>query len=201
MNKCWSINKRFIQISTYIRNIDSKHIYLTFDDGPHPSITPWVMDQLAFHGAKATFFCVGQNINKYPDTFQEIKNRGHQVGNHTYNHLKGWFTKNKDYYSNISECQNLMPGNKLFRPPYGRIKPTQYFHLRKSFRIIMWNQLSWDFLKNLDREKALLGLKKRARQKSIIVFHDSVKAQKNLEYLLPRYLEYLSEEELISRGL
>ncbi|CAI8347785.1 MAG: Uncharacterised protein [Bacteroidetes bacterium MED-G17] len=123
------------------------------------------------------------------------------MANHTFNHLKGWYTKNQEYYENIQKCQDLMPKNKLFRPPYGRIKPSQYIRLKKEYKIVMWNQLSWDFLTDLNKEKALSRLKKNVKENAVVVFHDSQKSFDNLVYLLPNYLKYLQFKNMISRAL
>lgn len=179
---------------------DEKIIYLTFDDGPHPEITPWVMDLLDTYGAKATFFCVGDNVVKHNSTFEAIEQRGHRCGNHTMTHMKGWNNSNKKYFEDIAACHAVM-GSDLFRPPYGRIKPSQVSALKKNYRIIMWSLLSCDFDKNLNREEALAGLKKHSSSGSIVVFHDSVKAEQNLKYLLPLYLQFLKEQGFICKTL
>ena len=167
-------------------------IYLTFDDGPHPVITPWVLDLLKQYNWKATFFCVGNNVQKYPETYQQIINEGHAVGNHTFNHLKGTATPSENYIQNIAECANLVKSN-LFRPPYGRITREQSAVIKDQYQIIMWSLLSGDFDKNLDPEKALQKLNKLSKAGLIVVFHDSEKAEKNLRIILPRYLDYLCQ--------
>jgi peptidoglycan/xylan/chitin deacetylase (PgdA/CDA1 family) len=167
-------------------------IYLTFDDGPHPDITPWVLDQLDRFQFKATFFCVGDNARKFPETFRMLSARGHHTGNHTMHHLKGWNTETKTYLEDVESCHAYVD-SKLFRPPYGRIKSSQAKVLRKKYRIIMWTLLACDFDKNLDREAAIEGLKKKTRNGDIVVFHDSVKAEENLKVLLPQYLQFLND--------
>lgn len=169
-----------------------KTVYLTFDDGPHPEITPWVLDQLDRYNMKATFFCVGDNVRKYPEVKNMLTKRGHAVGNHTMHHIKGWGTSIQDYISDIEQC-NALTSTPLFRPPYGRIKPSQARILRKEYRIIMWSLLSCDFDRKLDTVKALDGLLRKTRNGSIVVFHDSVKAEQNLKVLLPPYLQFLHD--------
>ncbi|MDX5320822.1 MAG: polysaccharide deacetylase family protein, partial [Bacteroidota bacterium] len=162
-------------------------LYLTFDDGPHPEITPWVLNELKHYNAKATFFCVGDNVRKFPEIFKMILEQGHQVGNHTFNHLNGWKNKNEDYFSNIDQCSEWMD-SQLFRPPYGKITPGQTLHLRKKdFQIIMWSVLSRDFEADLKQSESLEAMIRDSEDGSIILFHDSEKAWKNLEVLLPAY--------------
>ncbi len=168
-----------------------KEIYLTFDDGPVPEITPWVLDQLDKFNAKATFFCVGENIIKTPDIFQKIVECGHKVGNHSFNHLNGWATDNRPYFHNVRICANIVK-SALFRPPYGRLKPSQAQFLQRHYDIVMWDVLSGDFDHNLPREKCFENVTNHAKEGSIIVFHDSVKAIENLKYTLPRVLKYYS---------
>ncbi len=172
---------------------DSNTVYLTFDDGPHPEITPWVLNELDKQNAKATFFCVGDNAKKFPETYQHILAAGHQTGNHTMHHLKGWKTIDEIYIDNVEQCAHYVD-SILLRPPYGRIKKSQIAKLKNNFRIIMWSLLSCDFEKNLNTAKALEGLKKNTKSGSIVVFHDSVKAEKNLKILLPLYLQFLNEK-------
>lgn len=167
-------------------------IYLTFDDGPIPELTPWVLDVLKRFQVKATFFCVGENIIKHPDIFKRIIDEGHMVGNHTHNHLKGWQVSNEDYFKNIEQCQQLTKTN-LFRPPYGRIKKSQFKAISKSYKIVFWDVLSYDYDKLVSEEKCLKNCLKYTRNGSIIVFHDNVKAQKNLKYTLPKFIEHFQE--------
>ena len=173
---------------------DKKVAYLTFDDGPIPEITPWVLDQLDLFDAKATFFCVGENISKHPDVFDMVLERGHQVGNHTYNHLSGWSSDNLDYYHNVRKCAQLVK-SPLFRPPYGRLKPHQVQFLQRHYQIIMWDVLSGDFDPGTTLEQCYENVMSKVRNGSIIVFHDSIKAKEKMQYTLPLVLE-----ELSSRG-
>ncbi len=169
-----------------------KTVYLTFDDGPDPQITQWVLEQLERFNVKATFFCVGDNVRKFPETYASLRAKGHQTGNHTMHHLKGWNTNTDEYIDNVEACRKYVDSS-LFRPPYGRIKPGQAERLRSKYRIIMWSLLACDFEKNLDCEKAIKGLKNKTRNGDIVVFHDSVKAERNLKVLLPQYLQFLNE--------
>lgn len=166
-----------------------KKIYLTFDDGPVPGITSWVLDVLKQHNIKATFFCVGENVVKHPDVFQRITNEGHRIGNHTYHHLNGWNTHTFTYLKNIQKCAEVVNSN-LFRPPYGRTKKSQLSTLKSQYSIIMWDVLSGDYSKTTSPEKCLSNVTEAVRNGSIIVFHDSYKAKKNIEYALPRFIEY-----------
>jgi len=179
-----------------------KKVYLTFDDGPTPEITEWTLNQLKQFKVKATFFCIGENIQKYPEIFNKVIEDGHSIGNHTFNHLKGWNTSTEDYIQNFKQCEAeilkqsliLTTKSKLFRPPYGKIKFSQSRILRKmSYRIIMWDVLSADFDTTISPEKCLENVIKNIRSGSIIIFHDSIKASKNLEYALPKTLVFLKE--------
>lgn len=179
---------------------DKKEVYLTFDDGPHPAITPWVMEQLEFYSASATFFCVGDNVRKYPETYSQILINQHSVGNHTMHHIKGWNTDTENYINNINECAEYVKSD-LLRPPYGRIKPSQVKRLKSRFKIIMWSLLSCDFDRKLNTIEALEGLKRKTKSGSIVVFHDSEKAEKNLKVMLPLYLQFLNENGFTCKAL
>lgn len=170
-----------------------KSLYLTFDDGPIPEVTPWVLETLARYDAKATFFCVGENIRKHPETFQQVVDAGHAVGNHTFHHLSGWNTENIAYFHDIRHCANQVK-SVLFRPPYGRLKPKQAQFLQRHYRIVMWDVLSGDFDPNLSPEQCYRNVVKSAQPGSIVVFHDSLKARENLEYALPKVLEFFAEQ-------
>ncbi|MFT7334732.1 MAG: peptidoglycan/xylan/chitin deacetylase (PgdA/CDA1 family) [Porticoccaceae bacterium] len=207
----------WIKTNSIIKKIFSKYvwdlpnnenkIYLTFDDGPTPLITEWVLTQLHHHNAKATFFCIGKNIEAYPSIFTKIINMGHSIGNHTFNHLNGWKTTADEYATNISLCDSLISNltseasnkkSKIFRPPYGKIKPKQANKvLKQGYKIIMWDVLSADFDQRISAKKCLKNVISNIKPGSIIVFHDSEKAFKNLEYTLPKVLDYLDENNFI----
>lgn len=172
-------------------------IYLTFDDGPIPEITPWVLETLEQYDARATFFCIGDNVRKHPSIYERILEKGHAVGNHTFNHLNGWKTPDAAYLENIRQCAGLVESN-LFRPPYGRIRRSQIRKLRhlgpETTQIIMWDVLSGDFDRKLSPEGCLRNVIKHARNGSIVVFHDSLKAESRLRYTLPRALQFWKEK-------
>ncbi len=172
---------------------NNNKIYLTFDDGPVPEVSPWVLDVLKHYKVKATFFCVGDNVKKHPEIYERILTEGHQVGNHTYNHIKGLRSANNDYFENVQQCHELV-NSRLFRPPYGQIKHSQQNYLAKKFRVIMWDVLSYDYSHLVSKEKCLNNVIKNTRNGSIIVFHDSVKAYPNLQFALPRAIEYLQDK-------
>jgi peptidoglycan-N-acetylglucosamine deacetylase len=169
----------------------SKMVYFTFDDGPHPEVTPWVLKQLQLYNAKATFFLIGDNIVKYPTVYNQILKDGHAIGNHTQNHLNGWNTNTDDYLNNISVCQKHLQTN-LFRPPYGRIRRKQAQSVLKTHKIIMWDRLSRDYEANLEIAESLKVMKQLPANGSIFVFHDSEKAFHNLQLLLPELLKYFA---------
>jgi peptidoglycan-N-acetylglucosamine deacetylase len=190
-----------------IPNTDKK-IYLTFDDGPIPDITEFVLATLADFGAKGTFFCVGDNIGKHPEVFQQVVEAGHSLGNHTFNHLKGWSTATPQYLENVELCQQIIieklgktPEKPLFRPPYGRIKSKQFQLLKPHYQVIMWDMLTNDYDKTLNEEICLQKAIQYSKSGSIVVFHDSYKAEKNLRYVLPRYLKHFSELGYSFEGL
>jgi len=176
-----------------------KKIYLTFDDGPIPEVTVWVLEQLARFNAKATFFCVGENIIKHPEIFKKILNEGHKVANHTQNHLKGWKTKNDLYLHNFQLFENSMElfkkgKSNLFRPPYGQLKRKQANEILRTHKILMWSVLTKDYDANFDEIQCFENAIKKTNKGSIVLFHDSLKAQKNLRYVLPKYLEHFSKK-------
>lgn len=175
------------------KNRKEKCIYLTFDDGPIPVVTPFVLNTLKEYNALATFFCIGDNVKKHPDIFERITLDGHSIGNHTFNHLNGWQTEDDVYIENVNRCSDLVQ-TTLFRPPYGRGKKSQYSLLKTQYSIIMWDVLSGDFDVNLSAEKCLQNVIRNSKNGSIIVFHDSLKAMPRLEYALPKALEFLSKE-------
>jgi len=168
---------------------DSK-VYLTFDDGPIPEITEWVLSILASFNVPATFFCVGENVEKYPEIYSKIIEAGHSVGNHTFNHLNSWKTDNTKYLENIAKASEIID-SKLFRPPYGKIRPSVTNKVLPLYKIVMWDVLSRDYDKDISPEKCLETVTKKVAKGSIIVFHDSIKAETNLRYALPKSIEFL----------
>lgn len=170
-----------------------KSIYLTFDDGPTTEITSWVLAELRKFNAKATFFCIGKNVEQHPDLFKEVLAEGHAVGNHTYSHLNGWETKSFAYLKDVLKCSKVFQSN-LFRPPYGKITRFQAKAILSDYTIVMWDVLSADFDKNCSPEKCLKNVIENTKKGSIIVFHDSLKAEKNLKYTLPKVLEHFSKQ-------
>ncbi len=168
-------------------------IYLTFDDGPHPEITNWVLNELDKVGAKATFFCVGDNMSKYPETATKVLEKGHSIGNHTYNHLDGWNTKKFTYLKNILLCNKYTKSN-LFRPPYGKISPAQLLTVKKRYKVIYWSLLSRDFEADLDIEASLKYMKENTEAGTIVLFHDSEKAERNLKQMLPAFLKHFTDK-------
>ena len=169
-----------------------KEVFLTFDDGPNPGVTPSVLEILKQYEAKATFFCIGRNVERYPDVFEQMKQEGHAAGNHTYSHLKGWITPNTEYYKDIELADKLIHSG-LFRPPYGKIKRSQLKYLRHSYRIIMWDVMSNDFDPAISPEKCVENVINHAHPGSIIVFHDSEKSKERTLVALPRILEVLKK--------
>ena len=173
---------------------DSDHtVYLTFDDGPTPHVTPWVLDRLEKHGAKATFFCLGRNVDAHPNLYRDILEQGHATGNHTYSHMKGFRASPQRYMDDVELARGLID-SRLFRPPYGRILPAQVRAVRQKYRIIMWDVLSIDYNRKLHGDRVVKNVTHHTKPGSIIVFHDSDKARKNLYYALPRVLDFLNEQ-------
>ena len=179
---------------------EEKVIYLTFDDGPIPEITEWVLDLLDQYNVKATFFCVGDNVRKYPDVYEEVLRRGHKTGNHTFNHLQGLKTPTNDYLANVDEASKLIK-SELFRPPHGHMRLPQYFALRDRYQIILWDVVTRDYSKKQTPEQVLNNVKNYARNGSIVVFHDSLKAEKNMKYALPLAIEWLMEQGYVFKTL
>ena len=184
---------------TWHKNRGEKKLYLTFDDGPVPEVTPWVLDTLDNFNAKATFFCVGENIIKNPELFKELSKRGHKIGNHTHNHLNGWKATVPNYLENVGQCQRFIcdelhscDTKPLMRPPYGRIKRAQIRKLLPEFEIIMWDVLTGDFDQSKQPEECLNASVRASQSGSIVIFHDSLKAQQNLNYVLPRFLKHFA---------
>lgn len=168
---------------TWKVNTNDKQLFLTFDDGPHPQITPWVLQILAEFNAKATFFCVADNVKKYPEVYKQIILAGHSIGNHTYHHLNGWKHSTSDYLADVKLAEQYID-SRLFRPPYGKITRKQAKELLPHYQIVMWDRLSVDYKKDLNIEESLRQMK-RVNKGSILVFHDSEKAFENLQKLLP----------------
>jgi peptidoglycan/xylan/chitin deacetylase (PgdA/CDA1 family) len=192
--------RRITPAITWKVKTPDKAVYLTFDDGPHPQITPWVLGELAKFGGKGTFFCVGENVVKFPYTYQAILEAGHAVANHSFNHLNGWKTDNTTYFNNIEECHKEV-GSRLFRPPYGRLTFSQYAYLKRKYEIVMWSILTRDYDQNLDTKEVMREIIKNISNGDVIVFHDSEKAEKNLKLLLPPLLQYLHESGYEMRAL
>ena len=193
----WWLKKIY---SNYVWDIHTaeKDLYLTFDDGPHPTITPFVLDELTKYNAKATFFCIGANCERNLSMMERIVDEGHSIGNHTYSHLNGWKTKNNVYLDDISKAAKLID-TSLFRPPYGRILRSQAGKVNEAMRkanasIVMWDVLSGDFDTTLSKEQCLKNVIDHAKEGSIIVFHDSEKARPLMEYALPKVLEHFSKK-------
>jgi len=171
------------------KNPKKKTLYLTFDDGPIPGVTPWVLDILDKYKVKATFFCVGENVMKYPEIYQEILKRGHRTGNHTFNHKRGFLNDTKGYLANVEKAAEYIDSN-LFRPPHGDLRLSQLRILRKKYEIVQWDVISRDYNQDLSGEKVLDIVKKFSRNGSIIVFHDSIKAEERMRFAMPKALEY-----------
>ncbi len=170
-----------------------KCVYLTFDDGPIPGITPWVLDILDKYQVKATFFCVGDNVRKYPEVYQMVLERGHRVGNHTFNHIQGIQYWTKNYVANVEKASEFID-SLLFRPPHGHMRRPQIFRLRKKYKIIMWDVVTRDYSPHMTPKGVFNVVKNYTRNGSIIVFHDSVKAERNLRGTLPKAIEWLQKE-------
>jgi peptidoglycan-N-acetylglucosamine deacetylase len=172
---------------------DQNEIYLTFDDGPHPTITPWVLEELAKVEAKATFFLIGKNAEEHPDVVARIIEEGHSIGNHTYEHKSGWKTDDSDYLADVERCSKLVH-SKLFRPPYGQISRSQAKTLKDQYRLIQWSDLSADFDPQYSADECFHFVSKKIESGSIVVFHDSPKAWPRLEALLPKCLEFYAHK-------
>ncbi|MBS1771742.1 MAG: polysaccharide deacetylase family protein [Bacteroidetes bacterium] len=193
----WWLRRVFYQHLTWKMPVKNKPaVYITFDDGPHPTITPFVLDELKKHNAKATFFCIGNNVSRYKSTYDTTIAEGHTTGNHTYNHLNGWFTKTEHYLKNIKQAAQHIEGH-IFRPPYGKVKRSQANRLmlqKPAWRIYMWDVLSGDFDTEITPEQCLANVLENIEPGSIVVFHDSEKAWSRMSYALPKVLEYCSQQ-------
>jgi peptidoglycan-N-acetylglucosamine deacetylase len=200
---------------------EKKEIFLTFDDGPIPEITEFVLDELEKYKAKATFFCIGGNIEKHPNIFQMVVNQQHTIGNHTFNHVRGWDTEANIYLENFKKCEEIIVERcsmfdirnlaiehqtydieqRLFRPPFGRIKKNQAKEILKTHEIVMWDVLTGDYDQSLSKERVLSKALQHTKQGSIVLFHDSIKASKNMIYALPRFLKHFSERGYVFKSL
>lgn len=170
-----------------------KTVYLTFDDGPIPQVTPWVLDTLEQYKVHGTFFCTGDNVARNPRLFDELRAAGHQVGNHTMSHVQGIKMSTPDYLRNIEKAHDLIQ-SPLFRPPHGFMKPSQFAAIKEHFTTVMWDVVTRDYSRNLNGEQVFHNVRQYTRNGSIIVFHDSIKAKHNLQYALPRAIEWLQEK-------
>ncbi len=192
---------------TMLWKVDSSDsVYLTFDDGPTPKITEQILDILDNYGAKATFFCLGNNAEVYPELVEEIVARGHAIGNHSYNHTRGWLTTTEDYMASAYRAGQFLPHTRLFRPPYGRIAVREVRRMRsQGWRVVMWNSISEDYDHKVTPQRCAQKVTRHLRAGNIIVFHDSVKASKNMLYALPKVLEAIKKRglkcEIISSDL
>ena len=185
--------RSFFPKALWRMNPDEKAVYLTFDDGPIPVVTPWVVELLGHYDIKATFFMVGDNVRKHPQEFRQVIEAGHRVGNHTFNHLKGVFTETNEYLDNVEKADALIY-SKLFRPPHGMLRRSQYNELSKHYQFVMWDLVTRDYSNRLCGEDVLTKVKKYVRNGSIITFHDSLRSENNLRYALPRAIEWLLEQ-------
>jgi len=195
-------------LKRFVWNIPNPNndIFLTFDDGPIPEVTPWILDLLSALQVKATFFCVGENISKHPSIFERIIKEGHSVGNHTFNHLNGWSVDSETYFENIEKTQYILEAydikSKLFRPPYGKVKPGQSTHLNaKGYRIIMWDVLSKDYLQTISPEHVKANILTHVNSGSIIVCHDNIKAYYNLKAVLETTIVELMDQNYVLKAL
>lgn len=178
-------------------------VYLTFDDGPHPEITPFVLQQLEQYNAKASFFCIGKNVAAWPDIYNAVLERGHTTGNHTFNHMNGWKTDTERYIHDILEAEKLID-SRIFRPPYGRIRMAQanmLTHARPSWKVYMWDVLAGDFDTRISPEQCLKNVVMHTRPGAIVVFHDSEKARERMQYALPRFLAFCKEKKWALKAL
>lgn len=182
----------------YPRN--GKVVYLTFDDGPDPDVTPRVLDLLSTHGAKATFFCVGRRVEEYPELFQRIKREGHAVGNHTWSHPDGWRTPTSVYMNDVQRAAKVI-GGSLFRPPYGKMRPGQWMNLRADYRLVMWDVLPGDWKTTLDGEQIANRTLRSVRPGSILVLHDSAKAAPRMLPALERILPQLASSGYVCKAI
>lgn len=172
---------------------DSKVIYLTFDDGPVPEVTPEVLDILRKYDCKATFFCVGENVSKYPELYRRLLSEGHRTGNHSFNHVRGFKMNAADYVENVNKARDWID-SRLFRPPHGQLKPSQAKMLKDDYSLVMWDVITYDYDASVEADKIFKTIRKNLRPGSIVVFHDSLKARKNVLKVLPKALEFWKEQ-------
>ena len=187
------IQKLFPSI-TWRKENAQNNIWLTFDDGPHQESTPFILNVLKEEQVKATFFLVGEQMEKHPELLNQIISEGHIVANHSYSHKNGWLSNNSTYFNDIEKCQKLITENKLFRPPYGKISPLQISHLKKNYKIILWDVLSWDFSLYNTPKKVKESVLKKTVSGSIIVFHNNKKSFKNLQSILKETIQELKQK-------
>jgi len=188
-----SILSKIYPKGIFRKNPEEHAVYLTFDDGPIPDVTPWLLDTLDQYGVKATFFVVGDNVRKYPELFKMIVERGHHIGNHTFNHVRGMRMRNHDYIDNVKKCDTFFT-TRLFRPPHGVLRRWTYRYMEGNYDIVFYDVITRDYNSKLKPEVVLDIVKKYTRNGSIIVFHDSLRSQKNLQWALPRAIEWLKGE-------
>ncbi|MDR2890960.1 MAG: polysaccharide deacetylase family protein [Alistipes sp.] len=179
---------------------DSGEVFLTFDDGPTPGVTEWILSQLDEYGARATFFCLGKNVERHPELCRRILEAGHRIGNHSYDHARGWEMSAGNYARSVEHAREFIDSD-LFRPPYGRITRREARLLALHYRIVMWNVISRDYSRRVAPEKCLRNVVRHVRPGDIVVFHDSQKAFRNLEYALPRVLRFLQEQGMSSKTI
>ncbi len=197
MNKIFLIQpskliKKFYSKAIWNIHTSEKEIYLTFDDGPIPGLTEWILDTLDRYNAKATFFCVGDNILKHPNIFDRILKEGHQVANHTQNHIKGFSYDLEDYLNNVEQCE-VLTKSKIFRPPYGQLRKSQYRKLlQNGYRIVLWDVISYDYEK-ISAEQCFKNVSKNIKKGSVVLFHDNYKAENNVKYALEETLKKYTE--------
>jgi peptidoglycan-N-acetylglucosamine deacetylase len=180
--------------------VKEKCIYLTFDDGPIPDVTPWVLETLKSFDAHATFFCVGENVNKHNDIYKLLLEAGHRTGNHSFHHIKAWNTKKELYLDDVDKAHDLI-NSRLYRPPHGQLTIPLIKILKKNFSIIMWSLLSYDFDLSVTPERCLAILLKQTKPGDIVVFHDSLKAEPRLKYALPEFLKHFHAKGFVFRSL
>ena len=188
-----SILSKIYPKGVFRKNPEDHSVYLTFDDGPIPEVTPWVLDILDQYGIKATFFMVGDNVRKHPEIYKMVVDRGHHVGNHTFNHVRGMRMRNHDYIDNVHKCDTYF-NTRLFRPPHGILRRWTYGYMKDDYQIVFYDVITRDYNEKLKPEKVLDIVKKYTRNGSIIVFHDSLRSEKNLRYALPKAIEWLKEQ-------